>query len=118
MKRLFCIIILVFAKVVFLGGMSNNVQPKYFSSSSLIKAPNFVQSKIGQDTTPSDQSPSSQRKKRIKGISHDFLPLISEDKPKVFTSCEKQLLAYYPSISFCHFFSNGKRGPPSTSFSL
>ena len=116
MKKFICIILFVFIKTIFLGDLKAYAHYQTSDDRSLIVSPSVaVQAKKTLKSEEPEKSPRSKRKKRIKGISYEFLPIISKEESVFFNSCENQLCKYYLSISYYHHFCNGKRGPPSVS---
>lgn len=84
----------------------NNVSIQKYSDISLEPA-NIISKES------SEQVPKSQLKKRNKGISLEFEYEVAEKESDKSISSQEKLLIYFPFISSCQYYWNGKRGPPS-----
>ncbi len=115
MKKFICITLILFISSLFSYGTRKNCFPVAANAVSLKasfeKNPCLFKQSVLSDNKTSDQSPGKQKKKRIKGSSHEFV-----------TSFENEISFSWPSDQQTFFFynysllsksqCNSKRGPP------
>jgi hypothetical protein len=118
MKKIAGIILILTVKILFPGGEDSYAKKQIARSIAVQRNTAVCGQQVISDSRQSDPSPETQRKKRVKGISCDLLPIRSERTAVLFFPNEKQLLAYNPSVSLHYYLCNAKRGPPSASISL
>jgi hypothetical protein len=118
MNKFICIILLLFSKTFSFGEYNNLKFCKSSPTSFKIESSRILKSFQVTDNKVPDESPASPKKRRVRGISFEFLCVLSEKSYRLPVIAEKRLPVSSACISFYRHLSNGKRGPPSASFLL
>jgi hypothetical protein len=114
MQKLLCILLFSFARLLYSGETFNYTETADDKFSILSDRSSYVSSELAFSQDLPDETPTSKkRKKRIKGISYEFIGIIPEYKTQHFFFADYQII-FFPSgalrpILFCY----GKRGPPA-----
>jgi hypothetical protein len=113
MRKFLCIILFVFTRII-CSGEATAYNLHYTEKKTFCKSQSISLSftSVIDKETPDEAPGSKKRKKRIKGLTYEFLPAITHNKLKPIVTVEEQLLNNYLVVSSNSHFCNGKRGPP------
>jgi hypothetical protein len=112
MRKLFFIFLIFFAELSFFGA---SPAPRNISHSSdaVFKSTGIMcPTDVVQGDKNSDQSPCTKSKKRIRGLSYEFLASFARSNLRIVISESSVILPGQSCVAFYHCFCNGKRGPP------
>lgn len=111
MIKLISILLSVFLKTISPGDAASVVSSSPSGDIVLAGVNGSQVHSLIYDSKKNNEFPCSKKKKRVKGR-YECLPALSTCESKSFSSDERHLVKYYPSIHTYHYFCNGKRGPP------